>query len=105
MNDETVERLEENDKALRLYKQQLDALKEDLEVMIALSGADIVNMARQKAEAGQVMSNLANPGGMDSDKVFREKVQTVCRTIQKTLTGVVPLAPIRGLNSTGFALG
>jgi hypothetical protein len=73
MNDETVERLEENDKALRLYKQQLDALKEDLEVMIAFSGPDIVNMARQKAEAGQVMSNLANPGGMDSDKVFREK--------------------------------
>ena len=73
MNDETVERLEENDKALRLYKQQLDALKEDLEVMIALSGADIVNMARQKAEAGQVMSNLANPGKIHIDTDFREK--------------------------------
>ena len=73
MNDETVERLEENDKALRLYKQQLDALKEDLEVMIAFSGPDIVNMARQKAEAGHVMSNLANPGKIDSDTDFREK--------------------------------
>ena len=87
MNDETVERLEENDKALRLYKQQLDALKEDLEVMIALSGADIVNMARQKAEAGQVMSNLANPGGMDSDMVFREKCRPFAERYERLSLG------------------
>jgi hypothetical protein len=73
MDEETVERLERKDKALGLYKEQLDALKEDLEVVIAFSGPDIVNMARQKAEAGQVMSNLANPGKIHSDTDFREK--------------------------------
>jgi hypothetical protein len=73
MDEETVERLEGKDKALELYKEQLDALKEDLEVVIAFSGPDIVNMARKKAEAGQVMSNLANPGKIPSDTDFREK--------------------------------
>jgi hypothetical protein len=38
MDEETVERLEGKDKALELYKEQLDALKEDLEVVIAFSG-------------------------------------------------------------------
>ena len=87
MNEETVERLEENDKALRLYREQLDALKEDLEVMIAFSGPDIVNMARQKAEAGQVMSNLANPGGMDSDNVYREKCRRFAERYKRLSRG------------------
>jgi hypothetical protein len=87
MNEETVERLEENDKALRLQKEQLDALKEDLEVMIAFSGPDIVNMASRKAEAGQVMSNLANPGGMDSDKVFREKCRRFAERYRRLSRG------------------
>ena len=87
MNEETVERLEENDKALRLYRGQLDALKEDLEVMIAFSGPDIVSMARQKAEAGQVMSNLANPGGMDCDNVFREKCRRFAERYKRLSLG------------------
>jgi len=70
MDEETVKRLERKDKALGLYKEQLDALKEDLEVVIAFSGPDIVNMAREKAEAGQVMSNLANPGTSIAIRTF-----------------------------------
>jgi hypothetical protein len=87
MDEETVERLEENDKTFGLYKEQLDALKEDLEVVIAFSGPDIVNMARQKAESGQVMSNLENPGEMDSDKVFREKCRRFAERYKRLSRG------------------
>jgi hypothetical protein len=73
MDDHTLERLEENDKALQLCKKQLDSLREDIEILIAFSGPGIVNMARQKAEAGQVMSNLANPSAGAIDTDFRDK--------------------------------
>jgi hypothetical protein len=87
MDEETVERIEENDKALGLYKEQLDALKENLEVVIAFAGPDIVNMARQKAEAGHVMSSWANPGDMDSDKGFREKCRRFAERYKRLSQG------------------
>ena len=62
MNDEQIkEHFEEIQDALNEYKKQIDALREDLKIVIAFTHPNVVGQARQYARREGFQNPFANP--------------------------------------------
>jgi hypothetical protein len=79
--EEIVERFEQNEEAIKAYKEQIDSLKDDLEVVITLSNINFVDAARRQFEIVMPTNNWAN--APEPDKTFQAKCKRFAERYEK----------------------